>query len=139
MVYTSNPFTTVYYDTSDMFGVPVVKINAEGNDIDQQLFSSERLSTMSSPGLFPAIKDLACDKIDKAISDAETLSQTWKPTPELLKEHEDWLAAAKEKQKNCASDIHPIPKKKLSKNLTPVVIGLGVVVLAVVAYKVFKK
>lgn len=139
MIYTSNPFTTVYYDTSDMFGVPVVKMNAEGNDIDEQLFTTERLSTMPEPGLFPAIKNLACDKIDQAISDAETLAQTWKPTPELLKQYDEWLAAAKEKQKNCATDVHPIPKKKLSKNLTPVVVGLGVVVIAVVAYKVFKK
>jgi len=40
---------------------------------------------------------------------------------------------------NETSDVNPMLKKKLSKNLTPVVVGLGVVILSVVVYKVLIK
>lgn len=126
---TSNPFVTTTYDTSNLFGVPtnIIK-NANGFE-----------EPAASPGLLPELKNVACDKIDAAISDAESLAQVWKPTPELQAAYDKWIVEAKQKQENCKSRTHPMPKTKLSKNLSSVVILMGAVVIGVIAYKLIKK
>lgn len=94
----------------------------------------------SNPLGLSAISTLNCQTVDKEISNAQALSMTWKPTPEGEKAYTDWMDAAVKIAKKCKEPaVLPIIKSnKLSKNLTPIVILLGVAVAAVILTKFIK-
>jgi len=162
-----DPFQTVDYSNPNLFGVPVNVVNGNNETITQDLMpivdindtpsaltidnliDKEAVATTltngkvplgEQQGLLPDITKVPCSQIAEVITDAETLSTTWRPTPELLSQFETWLQKAKEKQQKCVeASVKPVPQKKLSKNLTPIVILLGAVVASVVVYKIVKR
>lgn len=161
-----DPFQTVDYSNPNLFGVPVNVVNGDNESLAQDLVpvdindappaltienlidkeavvttvTNGKVELGQQQGLLPDITKVPCSQIGGVISDAETLATTWRPTPELLSQFETWLQKAKEKQQKCnEAAVKPVPQKKLSKNLTPIVILLGAVVVSVVAYKIIKK
>lgn len=162
-----NSFETVAYSNPNLFGIPVNVVSDENKTLAEELIPVSPLDTElpaltldnmidkqaisldekvdkvplgEQTGLLPNLANVSCSQIGGVISDAETLATTWRPTPELLQQYEAWLQQAKTKQKKCAeAAVQPVPKKTLSKNLTPVVILLGALVAAVAVYKIVKR
>lgn len=99
--------------------------------------SSNKVGLGESPGLLPDLSTIGCAIIDEAITDAEKLATEIKLSGEVGQLFEKWMVDAKKKQVDCKKTISPIPKNKLSKNLTPFVILAGAIVAGIIASKIF--
>lgn len=102
--------------------------------------SADKVELGESAGLLPDISNVGCTGIDEAIRTAEGIAQVWRPTPELVEDYNKWMELAKKKQADCkGAVITPIPKNKISKNLTPIVFLVGAVVAGIIVSKITNK
>lgn len=99
--------------------------------------SGNRVALGDEGGILPDVNSLTCSTVDKALSDAEKIAMTWRPDPEGQRAFEEWMSLAKAKQSDCKALVTPQPKKRISKNLAPVVLILGAVVAGILVSKIF--
>lgn len=116
----------------------------EGLNIDQEalnkayeLHSSNKVGLGESAGLLPDLSTIGCSSIDKVVANGEKLYSQIKISGDAGQQLESWMSEAKKKQEDCKALITPIPKKKLSKNLFPIVILAGAVVAGIIVSKIF--
>jgi hypothetical protein len=116
----------------------------EGLNIDQEalnkayeLHSSNKVGLGESAGLLPDLSTIGCSSIDKVVANGEKLYSQIKISGDAGQQLENWMSEAKKKQEDCKALITPIPKKKLSKNLFPIVILAGAVVAGIIVSKIF--
>jgi hypothetical protein len=102
----------------------------------KKAYEEHRVGLGESSGLLPNVDTLACSDIDKAIKTAEDLSKVWRPSPEMAAVFDKWMETAKKKQAECNKvSITPIPKKKISKNFTPILFIAAAVVAGIIVSK----
>jgi hypothetical protein len=98
--------------------------------------SSDRVGLGESSGILPNIDTLSCSDLEKAINNAQNLSEVWKPNLEMATLFNKWMDKAKKKQAECNKvSITPIPKKKISKNFTPLIFIAAAVVAGIIVSK----
>lgn len=116
----------------------VLQIDKEAIKRAYEHHSSNRVGLGESAGILPDLDTISCLAIDEEIKNAEKFSQQIKLTGELADRFNEWMKRAKEKQIECKKTINPIPKNKISKNLTPIVIITGAIVAGIIASKIFQ-
>lgn len=114
-----------------------LNIDSEALKTAYEKHSSHTVGLGESAGLLPDLETVGCTTIDKVLSDGEKFASQAKLSGEMGVILEKWMAEAKKKQTECKELITPIPKKKLSKNLTPVVVLMGAIVAGIIFSKIF--
>lgn len=114
-----------------------ISIDADALKKAYEKHSSNKVGLGESAGLLPDLDTVSCSTIDKVVSDGEKFASESKLSGEMGEILQKWLTEAKKKQTECKELITPIPKKKLSKNLTPVVVLMGAVVAGIIVSKIF--
>lgn len=102
-----------------------------------ELHSSDKVGLGESAGLLPDLSTIGCSSIDKVVANGEKFYSQVKISGEAGEQLQKWMTEAKKKQEDCKAVITPIPKKRLSKNLTPIVIIAGAVVAGIIVSKIF--
>ena len=93
--------------------------------------------------IYADLTTLNCNNVQQEIDKANQYAMTWKPTPETQAQYEAWLVEANKIKAACATTGTGTGTGtagvKISKNLTPYVILLGVAVGAIILTKILKK